>query len=122
MVKRQNERVILIRKIVMVIMVIVTLVWAFPKNNLAGKIFILPFLICAIAIFLESVFLLFNKKKLANIFMYIFRVVFFIYVYGFLGYSSYYAIVNKTYSLFIPICIFLVFSVYFIYKAFFVKK
>lgn len=122
MVKRQIERVILIRKIVMAIMVIVTLVWAFPKNNLVGKIFILPFLICAIAIFLESVFLLFNKKKLANIFMYIFRVVFFIYVYGFLGYSSYYAIVNKTYSLFIPIGIFLVFSIYFIYKAFFVKK
>ena len=116
------KRVIMFRKMVMAIMAIMVLVWAFPKNNLGVKIFILPFLICAIAIFLENIFLFFNNQKIANIFMYIFRIVFFIYVYGFLGYSSYYAVVNKNYALFIPISIFLLFSIPFLRGAFFGKN
>ncbi len=116
--EKNIQNIMSIRKIYMATMAIIILTWAFFKNNFVARIIISLFLICSIAILGENIFLLLNKEKISNIFKYIFRVCFFIYVIGFLTYSSYYAIVNKCYSLFIPIAIFIPFTIYFFKKAF----
>ncbi len=70
----------------------------------------------------ENLFLLLNKKKLSNIFKYIFRISFVTYVFGFLTYIVYYAFVYKSYSFLIGVVIFLPFVIYFFKKAFFIKN
>ena len=97
-----------IRQIFVSFMATSILTWAFFKNQLVVKIIISPFLICAIAIGLENIFLLLNKNKIANIFKNIFRISFFIYIIGFLIYATYYAISNKSYLLLIIISIFII--------------
>ena len=52
-----------IRQIVVSIIVILILTWAFFKNQIIGKIIISPFLICSIAVFFENLFMLLNKEK-----------------------------------------------------------
>lgn len=116
--KNKNNIVQIIKSIIAIII----LVWAFPKNNIIGKIIISPFLICAISIFLEYTFLLFNKEKISNIFKYVFRITFFIYFLGVLGYAFYYSIVNKSYSLIIVIIIFSFFAINYFKGVFFKKK
>ena len=111
-----------IRQMLVSIMVFIILTWAFFKNQMLGKIIIGPFLICSIAIFFENLFILLKREKIANVFKYIFRICFFIYVFGLLIYATYYAIINKTYSLFIIIGIFLVGIVHFFKATFFKTK
>ena len=111
-----------IRQIVVSIIVILILTWAFFKNQLIGKIIMSPFLICSIAIFFENLFLLLNKEKISNIFKYIFRISFFVYAFGFLIYAIYYTISTKTYSLFIIIGIFIIGTIHFFKATFFKKK
>ena len=115
------KSVFTVRQIIVSLEVILILSWAFFQNQFFGKIIISPFLICSIAIFLENLFLLLNKKKLSNVFKYIFRVSFFIYVIGFLIYTIYYAIVNKIYSLLIIVAVFIIGLIPFFKKAFFNK-
>ena len=106
---KSKERIIyLIRQMITAITAFCVLVWAFPKNNLFGRVVICPFLICSVMIFFEDLFLLLNKENISNIFKYIFRVVFLVYILGFSIYIIYYSIVNKSYSLIVYICIFLV--------------
>ena len=92
--------------------------WAFWQNEFLIKIVISPFLICSIAIFFEYLFLFFNKKKISTIFQYIFRLSFFVYIIGFLIYTTYYAFVNKSYSLLIIVAIFLPVSIHFLRSIF----
>ena len=103
-------------------MVILILTWAFIKNQIISKIIISPFLICSISVLGENLFLILNKEKIANIFKKIFNISFFVYIYGFLAYATYYVIVNKSYSLFIIIGIFFIGSTCFFKKTFFNKK
>lgn len=116
------KNIIRIRKITISLITTVICAWAFFKNNFFARIIISPFIICSSAIFIENISLLFNKEKIANIFKYIFRISFFAYIFGFLMYATYYVIINKTYDFIILIIIFLIFSIYFFKKAFFVKK
>ena len=51
-----------------------------------------------------------------------FRISFFVYFFGFLGYTLYYSITHKSYDLLLVIAIFSVFGAYFFKKAFFPKK
>ncbi len=111
-----------IREIIVSLTAFSILIWAFSKNQILGKIIIIPFLICSLAIFFKNIFLLLNKEKISNVFKIIFRISFFIYVFGFLIYSVYYAITTKTYSLFIIIGIFMIVSVRFFKMTFFKKK
>ena len=85
-----------------------TLTWAFSCNQFVGKIIISPFLICSFTHLLEMLFILIEKEKIAHIFKYIFRISFFIYIFGFLVYAIYDAISNKRYSSFIIIGIFII--------------
>ena len=59
-----------IRNIIMAIIAIIILTWAFFKNNLVSKIIISPFLVCAISILGGNICILLNKNKLAKIFHY----------------------------------------------------
>lgn len=111
-----------IRQIVVSIGAFLILIWAFFNNEILGKIIISPFLICSLAIFGENLFLIFKKEKLAKVFKDIFQISFFVYAFGFLGYAIYYAIINKSYSLFIVIDIFLVGTIYFLKMVFFKNK
>ncbi len=110
-----------IRQILVSFVACLFLTWAFFKNEFFGKIVISPFWVCSFAIFWENIFLLFNKNRVARVFKYIFRISFFVYVFGFLLYSIYFAILNKIYSLFIVIGIFLLATIPF-FKATFLKK
>ena len=97
-----------IRNIIVATYVTIFLSWTFFKNQLMGKMFIIPFLICAIASLDENISFLVNKPKITTIFKYIFRISFFIYYWGFLIYATYYTISSKTYSLLLIIAIFIV--------------
>lgn len=111
-----------IREIIVSLTAFSILIWAFFKNQILGKIIIIPFLICSLAIFFKNVFLLLNKERISNVFKIIFRISFFTYVFGFLIYLVYYAITTKTYSLFIIIGIFIIGAIRFFKMAFFKKN
>lgn len=116
------KNAIRIRKTFISLVATIICIWAFFQNNSFAKVIISPFIICSISMFSENIFLLFNKEKISNIFKYIFRVSFFVYVFGFLSYAFYYSIVNRSYTLIILIAIFLIFSIYFFKKSFFTKN
>lgn len=111
-----------IRQMIVSFIALLILIWAFFSNALFGKIIILPFLISSFALLGENLFLLLNKRKISHIFQYIFRISFFVYIFGFLGYMIYYAIRYKSYSILIIVILFILFSSYFFKKAFFHKK
>lgn len=119
---KKMQTIISIRKIIISIIAFIILMWAFFKNATWAKIIIIPFLVCSFAMLCENLFLLLNKKKLSSIFKYIFRISFFIYVFGFLIYMVYYAFTYKSYSFLIGVVILLPFVIYFFKKAFFIKN
>lgn len=116
------QNVFAVRKIITALTAIIVLAWAFPRNQLFGKIIICPFLICAIAYLGENLFLLFNQEKIAGIFQYVFRFSFFVYAFGFLAFALYYSLVNGEYSLIPLVMIFVFFILCFFKAAFFRKK
>ena len=115
------KKIYAMRQIVVSFIAFVFLSWAFFQNEWWARIIITPFLICSFAIMMEKIFLLLNKTKLSNIFKYIFRVSFFVYVFGFLSYMIYYVMVNKNYSILIVVAVFLLFTIHFFKKSFFYK-
>ena len=102
-----------IRNIIMSIIAIIILSWAFCQNDFIGKIIISPFLVCAISILGGNISILLNKNKLAKIFHYIFKFTFLLYVIGVLSYVIYYSIKNKEYSMLIIVAIFVIFFILF---------
>ena len=110
-----------IRKIIISLIALIILIWAFFRNVTWTRIIIIPFLVCSFAMLCENLFLLLNKKKLSNIFKYIFRISFFVYAFGFLAYMVYYAFAYKSYSFLIGVVIFLPFVIYFFKRSFFNK-
>ncbi len=116
------KKIYVIRQIIVSFVALVILTWAFFKNGLLAKIIMLPFLICSFAILMEKIFLLLNKFKLSNVFKYIFRISFFVYVFGFLSYMVYYAITNQSYSILVIVAVFLVFALHFFKNSFFHKE
>lgn len=103
-----------LRQIIVSTTVFSFLSWAFFQNNLIGKLIIIPFLICSFALCWKNVFIILNKKKLINIFNYIFRISLLIYIFGFLIFAIFYAIKNKNYSLFIIVGIFSIAVIHFL--------
>ena len=116
------RNVLAVRNIMASLTAIIFLTWAFPRNQLFGKIIICPFLICAVAYLGENLFLLFNQEKISSIFQYIFRFSFFAYAFGFLAFAFYYSLVNRAYSLIPLVVIFTFFVLCFFKAAFFRKK
>lgn len=110
------------RQIIISIITLVILTWAFFNNKFFGRIIISPFLICSLAILGENIFLLLKKNKIAYIFKFIFRISLFIYIGAFLIYTIYYAIQTKNYSLFIIVGIFIVGIIHFLKGAFKSRK
>ena len=98
-----------IRNIIMSIIAIIILSWAFCQNNLVGKIIISPFLVCASSMLGGNICILLSKNKLAKVFHYIFKFTFLLYVVGFLSYVIYYSIKNKEYSMMVIVAIFILF-------------
>ncbi len=110
-----------IRQIIVSLITLTILVWAFFQNQFVVKIIISPFIICSVAILGENLFSILNKPKISNIFKYIFRISLLVYIIGFLTYATYYAIKNKVYSLLIIVGIFILGTISF-FKSFFQKK
>ncbi len=120
--QKNIQNIISIRKIYMALVSLIILIWAFFKNKFIIKLFILPFIVCSIAVILENIFLILNKLKLSKIFRNIFYISFFTYVFSILTYITYYSIVNKSYSFLIFVFIFLFFIINLIKNRFFKKK
>lgn len=115
------KKIYAIRQIVVAFTALIFLSWAFFQNGLWARIIITPFLICSFSIMMEKIFLLLNKTRLSNIFKYIFRISFFVYVFGFLSYIIYYAMAHKSYSPLIIVAVFIPFTIHFFKKSFFHK-
>ena len=115
------NKIYVIRQIILSSIAFIILILAFFENQLISKIVISPFLICSIALLLKNVFFLLNIEKLYSFFNFIFRSVFFVYVFGFLVFAIYYAILNKNYSLFIIVGIFSMAFIHF-FKLSFLKR
>lgn len=77
---------------------ITLLLFCFYVNTSNGKMFLLPFLICSIAIFLKNISLLFNKSKYVDLFNKIFVLFFLMFWFGILVFWCYICIVNKQYT------------------------
>lgn len=107
--KKIIEKVLLFRRMLVGIIALIILVWAFFKNQLVAQIIISPFIICSLTYILENLFLILDKQKIAKIFQYIFRITLLIYIFGILIYTCYYSIVHKEYSLLLVVAIFLLF-------------
>lgn len=109
------------RQMIVSLVALVFLTWAFFKNDRWAKIIIIPFLICAFAILMENLFFILNKIKISNFFKLVFRNSFFVYIFGFLSYVIYYSITTKAYSLLIVAAVMLLillFAIYFSKKYF----
>ena len=91
------------------ILALIILIWAFFKNQLVARIIISPFIICSLTYILENLFLILEKEKIAKILQYIFRITLLIYIFGILIYTCYYSISHKEYSLLLVVAIFLFF-------------
>ncbi len=111
----------IIRQIFLAFIALMFLFWAFFQNGWWARIIITPFLICSFSVMMEKIFFILNKVRFSNIFKCIFRISFFIYVFGFLSYMFYYAITNKNYSILIVVALFLSFTIHFFKKSFFHK-
>lgn len=112
------KNIYIIRQMIVSFIVFLILIWSFFKNQIFGKIIISPFLICSIALFFKNLFILLNSKKISDIFKYIFRISLFVYFFGFLIYSLYFAFSTKSYSQLIIIGIFFIISINFFKQAF----
>ena len=106
------KNIISLRKVIVGLITSSILTWAILKNNNLARLMIAPFLVCSISYTLEGIFELLNKDKLVNIFKKIFKISFFTFYFGFLAFTVYYSLVNKTYGLLVVVFIF----VLFIYK------
>ena len=104
------KNIISIRKIIVGLITFSFLSFAILKNNMV-RLMIIPFLVCSICYTFEGVFELLNKDKLVNIFKKIFKISFFTFYFGFLSYTVYYSLVNKTYGLFVVVFIFVLFII-----------
>lgn len=93
---------------------LITLLLIVIKTN--TKIIFIPFIICFITYLLENICLYLNKKKEANLFHKLFIYGFLIFIVGFLIFACYYALSTRSYTLFIPITIFLIVTLLIINK------
>ena len=100
------KKIFLMRNIIMATIVTAFLIWAFFQNQLFGKIMIVPFLICTLAVLGENISILLKKDKLTNIFHFIFRI-------SVLAYIIYYAFAHESYSLLIIVVIFVLLGIMF---------
>ena len=105
------KNIISIRKIIVGIITISILTWAIVKNNNFARLMVIPFLVCSICYTLEGIFELLNKDKLVNVFKKIFKISFFTFYFGFLAFTIYYSLVNKTYGLLGVVFIFVLFVI-----------
>ena len=124
--KKENKKILqnifIIRNLIMILIVIITLIWAFCKNTIFIKLMILPFLICSFAKLGENIFFLLKKDYIVIICQYIFRISFFTYIFGILIYADYYAITRKNYFFIILSIPFWLFTIPFFKSSFFQKK
>lgn len=104
----------IIKKIVVSLIALVLLINAFLNNNFLGRLIIIPFFVGIVSMIGESMFLLLNKKKMADIFKNIFKLNLFIYSFGITLWIIYYSIVNNSYSLLFLVGIFWLFIISFI--------
>ena len=63
-----------------------------------GKLILLPFLVCSIALLLKNIFLLINKDKYSKLFNKIYAIGFLMFWFGFLIVWCYTSVINKQYS------------------------
>ena len=120
MMKISKEKIYLIGNIISVTFVSIVLIWAFVQNDIYTQLFILPFIICALAKLCEYIFLLINKAKFVPICQLIFKISFSIYVLGLLIYAFYYSIKNEAYSSFIFLIPFIIIGIILLRKL--IKK
>lgn len=77
---------------------ITMLLFYFYFNTSNGKVILLPFLICSVAVLLKNISLLFNKSKYVDLFNRVFTLSFLIFLFGALIFWCYTSIVNKQYN------------------------
>lgn len=77
---------------------ITMLLFYFYFNTSNGKVILLPFLICSVAMLLKNISLLFNKSKYIDMFNKVFILSFLIFWFGALIFWCYTSIVNREYS------------------------
>ena len=120
--KKGIQNIFIIRNIIAILITIIILIFAFCKNTTFIKLILLPFLICSLAKLGENIFFLCGKDSIAIRCQYIFRISFFLYIYGFLIYTDYYGIIRKNYSLIVFSIPFWFFTIPFFKTSFFQKK
>lgn len=84
--------------------------WSFWQNNLLKKIFILPLIICLLAVFFKNLFLIVDKPKTSNFFKKIYIYTILTYIIGAWLYFFIYAIFNDI-PLLITLIIFTLFAI-----------
>ena len=107
---------------IVAIIVFLILSWTFFENKLIGKLIIIPFLIMVFSIFLNYLFLLLDKERIAEIFKYVFKASFFLYWFGFLIIADYISIRDNNYILLIFSSLFWIVGIIMVRNLIFSKK
>ena len=81
-----------------------------------GKLILLPFLVCSIALLLKNIFLLINKDKYSKLFNKIYAIGFLMFWFGFLIFWCYTSVINKQYSMLLFSIPFWIAGIYFFRK------
>jgi len=69
----------------------------FNTKDLITIIFVIPFIVFSLGLFLKNIFLMIGQKSIARIMEIIYVIAFFTYYFGFLCFWDYVSIVNKDY-------------------------
>ena len=76
--------------------IILCIIYFFTKN---GKVIMIPFIFCSVALLLKDLFIVINKVKYIKIFDNIYIISFLVFWFGFLLYFDYLCIKDKNYQL-----------------------
>lgn len=88
----------------------------------AGKLLLLPFLLCTICLFWQTISSIIKNAKLVELFGKMYILIFLVYWFGITGIGLYSSIVNKEYGMLLVVIPFIVVGIWVGYKSFVKKK
>ena len=113
-----KNRPVIIMQMIYIIAISCLLFYVFLRNQLIIKIAVTPFLFCMFFKLCDYICQFFQKDKLSYIFVMLYRISFFIYVFGFLIFVDYYSLTHHLYVYLLLSIPFWIAAFYFAYKGF----
>ena len=115
----KNKSIYIIAMIRSSMISLLLLMIMFKNESIMAKMMILPFLLCALCSIGKNIGFMLEKKKISILFDQLFKIIFLIFWFGFLIYSSYFCLISKNYIYLFMTLPFWIGGLYFTRKCFF---